>query len=205
MNEVSLLKSYGRLRGRNFDITKLADLEKFSVRPEILGNSNKEIVLEIGFGYGEHLIQRALEAPDKIFIGSEVYENGICKLLGEIKNRGLSNVFIWSLDVRILLQRLKKQIFNTVYILFPDPWPKKRHNKRRIVNRPFLGLLLENLHPSGELIVATDNKDYAEQIHCTAMQVFSEVEFIAIPGDITRYASKATEKLIAYRISKPIT
>lgn len=116
--------------------------------------------LEIGFGGGEHLAAQAEAGPDIGFIGCEVYENGVARLLGEIAGRGLGNVRILADDARLLLDCLKPASIGRIFILFPDPWPKQRHRKRRLVAPATLDRLAAIMRPGAELRLATDDPDY---------------------------------------------
>lgn len=127
----------------------------FPVTPE-------EIWLEIGFGAGEHLIHRAENTPSVGFIGSEVFTQGITSCLGKIKAKKLQNVRLFTEDARLLLQALPPASIARVFILFPDPWPKVRHHKRRLINPETLELLSRILTPDGYLHLATDHADYLD-------------------------------------------
>jgi tRNA (guanine-N7-)-methyltransferase len=116
--------------------------------------------LEIGFGSGEHLAAQAEANPAIGFIGSEVFENGIVRLLGEIERRRLANIRILADDARLLLAALPPASLGRVFILFPDPWPKTRHHKRRLVSRETLDRLAAILEDCGELRLATDDPGY---------------------------------------------
>jgi tRNA (guanine-N7-)-methyltransferase len=120
----------------------------------------REIWLEIGFGGGEHLAAQAASHRDIGMIGCEVFENGIAKLLGEIARQDLANIRILTDDARLLLTALPAESIGRVFILFPDPWPKQRHHKRRIVVRPTLDRLAEIMVDGAELRLATDDVDY---------------------------------------------
>jgi len=119
-----------------------------------------EIWLEIGFGGGEHLAEQAQRHPAIGFIGCEVFENGIVKLLGEIDRRHLTNIRIYADDARPLLAALAPRSIARVFILFPDPWPKARHQKRRLVATPTLDRLAEIMTDRAELRLATDDPGY---------------------------------------------
>lgn len=118
------------------------------------------ITLEIGFGGGEHLVAQAEAAPETGHIGCEVFESGIAKLLGEIEHRHLANIRLFTDDARLLISRLASRSVSCVFILFPDPWPKARHHKRRIVSRPVLDQLARIMTAGGELRLATDDRCY---------------------------------------------
>ena len=129
--------------------------------PEALfGAPAATIWLEIGFGGGEHLAQQAERHPEIGFIGCEVFENGIASLLGEIERRRLGNIRIFADDARLLIAALPPASIDRVFILFPDPWPKRRHHKRRIVSRETLDRLAEIMTDEAELRLATDDRGY---------------------------------------------
>jgi tRNA (guanine-N7-)-methyltransferase len=116
--------------------------------------------LEIGFGGGEHLAAQAAANPDIGLIGCDVYENGIARLVGEVARRDLGNIRIFPDDARALLDCLMPASLARVFILFPDPWPKERHKKRRLVAPPTLDRLALLMQPGAELRLATDDRDY---------------------------------------------
>jgi len=117
--------------------------------------------LELGFGGGEHLAWQADAHSDIGMLGAEVFENGVAKLLAEIARRGLANVRLFVDDARLLLAALPDRAIARVFILFPDPWPKERHKKRRLVSRETLDALARIMADGAELRLATDDMDYA--------------------------------------------
>jgi tRNA (guanine-N7-)-methyltransferase len=119
-----------------------------------------EVWLEIGFGGGEHLVDQAERHPEIGFIGSEVFENGIARLVSEAARRSIDNIRIFPEDARALLDHLPAASLGRVFILFPDPWPKLRHHKRRLVARATLDRLAETMQPGAELRLATDDPGY---------------------------------------------
>jgi tRNA (guanine-N7-)-methyltransferase len=125
----------------------------------------EKIVLEIGFGMGTATAEIASANPHCGYIGVEVFRAGVGKLLSEIEGRGLSNVRIIMHDaVEVVRSMLPEGRLDGVHIFFPDPWPKKRHHKRRLLQPPFVELLASKLRPGGYLYAVTDWDDYAEQI-----------------------------------------
>lgn len=124
----------------------------------------KEIILEIGFGNGENLVSLAQENPHSLYIGSEVYIAGIGQVLGAIIDKELTNIRLITGDVRLFLDEINQPIFDAVLIICPDPWPKLKHHKRRLINSDFLDLTHKVLKLSGYLFMSTDWENYAESI-----------------------------------------
>lgn len=120
-----------------------------------------EIMLEIGFGGGEHLAAMAKMHPEIGYFGVEPFLNGVAKLLAAIEADGLANIRVLRGDARDVLAVLPDASLDRVYLLYPDPWPKRRQRKRRIVDMEFLAEVARVLKPSGELRFATDIDDYA--------------------------------------------
>src|SRR5262249_34551504 len=126
----------------------------------LFGSAPRPIWLEIGFGGGEHLADQAEGHPAIGFLGCEVFENGIAKLLTEIDRRGLANIRVFGDDARLLLAALPAASVDRVFVLFPDPWPKQRHKKRRLVSSETLDRLAVIMRGGAELRLATDDPDY---------------------------------------------
>ena len=121
--------------------------------------------LEIGFGNGDSLVQQAGETPDRDFIGIEVHEPGLGHCLIEAKSVGLENLRLIAHDaIEVLQQQIPHGSLGRINLYFPDPWPKKRHHKRRIVQPSFLRLCADRLVPGGSLHIATDWANYAVHI-----------------------------------------
>lgn len=123
-----------------------------------------EVWLEIGFGGAEHLIWQAENHPKIGLIGCEPFEDGVVKAVSGIDDKALRNVLLHPDDARPLLRWLPEASISRAFILFPDPWPKKRHIKRRLVSPHLLGLLARVMRPDGELRIATDIGDYLRTI-----------------------------------------
>lgn len=123
----------------------------------------REVWLEIGFGSGEHLIHQAMAHPDRAFIGCEVYINGVATLLGKMRKAGVSNIAIHPGDVRDLFDVLPDGAISGAYLLYPDPWPKARHHRRRFVTPEHLEPLAAAMKSGAPFRMATDIPDYVRQ------------------------------------------
>ncbi len=127
---------------------------------ELLAPDTPALWLEIGFGAGEHLAWQAEHHPNVTHLGVEPYLNGVAALLGRVEARGLGNVRICVDDARLVLAALPDGVLERVHVLFADPWPKRRHHKRRIVDRRTVAEMARTLVPGGELRLASDDSGY---------------------------------------------
>lgn len=123
----------------------------------------KSVWLEIGFGGGEHLLHQAARNPGVGLIGCEPYLNGVAMLLGRVRDAGVDNLAIWPGDARDLLDVLPAGSVEKAFLLYPDPWPKKKHHRRRFVTAEHLDPLHAALAPGAEFRIATDIPDYVRQ------------------------------------------
>ena len=123
-------------------------------------NSVHDVWLEVGFGAGEHLIWQAQHHPDIGMIGAEPYEMGVAKLLTKLEESVLNNVRIHEGDGHEIIEALPDQSLGRFFLLFPDPWPKTRHHKRRFLQTDMLDQMFRVLRPGAELRFATDDKSY---------------------------------------------
>ena len=156
--------------------------------------------LEIGFGAGEHLADRADMLPDHGFIGAEPFLNGVATALAHIRDKQLANIRLWRGDALDVLGRIPDGALSFLYLLHPDPWPKARHAKRRMVNDRPVELFAAKLKPSGEFRLATDDPTYLAwslmvmQRHEQQFEWLAETprDFIDPPGGWieTRYGAK---------------
>ena len=165
----------------------------FARRPERLW-------LEIGFGGGEHLAAQAAAHPEIGLIGCEPFISGVARLLSLIQGQGLTNVRLFTDDARLLLQALPAGCLERIFVLFPDPWPKTRHHKRRIVNAATAAEFARLLQAGGEVRLATDDMSYARAMllalrgHAALhWQAERPKDWRERPPDwpLTRYESKA--------------
>lgn len=132
--------------------------------PQAFGRS-APCVLEIGCGMGETTVAIAAAAPEKNFLGIEVHTPGVGSLLKQIEEQTLSNLRVIQHDaVAVMQHMITPASLDGIHIFFPDPWPKKRHHKRRLIQPPFVALAAARLKPGGYLHAATDWQEYAEQI-----------------------------------------
>ena len=158
-------KFYGRRKGRRISSKNLKLLEdasyKFYLQEEqickLAFHEYKKNILEIGFGNGDNLVNMSLNKPNDLFIGCDAYYNGCAKLLKQIENKNIKNIKIWPDDIHLIIKKFKKNFFDLILILQPDPWPKKKHKKRRLIQQKFLDDLNQILKYEGKLIISTDH------------------------------------------------
>ena len=165
------LRSYGRLKTRTIKPRQAALVENLlpSLRPpagafdpSALKPDAAGIWLEIGFGGGEHMAAQAGLHPDVLVIGAEPFQNGVASALRHIDEQALGNVRVHDGDARELMARLPDASLDRAFVLFPDPWPKARHNKRRLVQAETVAELARLLKPGGALRFASDWADYVD-------------------------------------------
>lgn len=212
------IHTYGRKRARGLSNTQACALtnwlssysvslsdEKVDLKKSFRQGSGGRLVIEIGFGHGEHLAQMALENRSDMFIGCETFENGVAKAITKIRKYELENVLIYKGDARDVLDSALSQSVSAVYILFPDPWPKKRHIKRRIVSEELLCMLNRVVVCDGSIMIASDCVHYVEHVIDvveaynnkygeTFMLSSRELEKLKLKPDVfgaTRYERKA--------------
>lgn len=212
---------YGRRQGKPLKKASKERLEKYfpiySIHIDdekldlshIFNRAYKEYWLEIGFGKGEHLIAQAKANPDVGFIGCEPFLNGVSGLIDHIDREAVTNVRFFMDDARLLMDALPDQSLSRVFILFPDPWRKKRHYKRRVVSRGNLTVLSRLLKGNSQLRIGTDHHDYCRWILSRLMENPDFIWQSEKPDDwhkrpndwpATRYELKALEagRLSAY-------
>jgi tRNA (guanine-N7-)-methyltransferase len=171
------LRSFGRKRGRKPSPRqrRLMDeglprlrVDLAALRPGPLSDQFTppvtDVWMEVGFGGAEHLIHQARGNPQVGIIGCEPFEDGVIKAVAAVEESELRNVRIHPDDVRPLLRALPVASLSKVFVLFPDPWPKARHAKRRLVSKPFLDRLADVMKPGAELRIATDIDAYARTV-----------------------------------------
>ena len=168
--QLKFLPSFVKRKGR---ITKkqthsLRSLSEFALKSiQEVENFSKQFdkcYLEIGFGNAENIIYQAINNPSYLFIGSEVYMSGIGTLVSKIKKNKINNIKIFSDDIRLLLDQSPKKVFDSVIIICPDPWPKEKHHKRRLINKSFLKMVHDFMKDDSNVYISTDWENYAESI-----------------------------------------
>ena len=162
----SFVKRRGRItKSQEENLNHLSSYE-ISAYSEILQAKKNfsKIVLEVGFGNGENTLSLARQNPDTLYIASEVYLAGIGLLLGEVVDGAIPNILITSGDIRLLIDDIKEPVFDDVIVICPDPWPKLKHHKRRMLTNEFFELIHPTIHDGGELFMSTDVENYAESI-----------------------------------------
>lgn len=168
---------YGRRKGRKISSTNLKILRDFGYKfylqedqiYKLKINENYKNILEIGFGNGENLVNMSLNKPNDLFIGCDAYTNGCVNLLKKVVKKNIKNIKIWPDDIHLIIEKFKKNFFDLILILQPDPWPKKKHKKRRLIQQKFLNDLNHILKCEGKLIISTDHNEMKswilEQLH----------------------------------------
>ncbi len=164
---------YGRRRGKKLRGGQQSLLDTLLPRLELalppepekidlpaLFGTPRDVWLEIGFGAGEHLVWQAAQHPDVGLIGCEPYVNGVAKCLANIERSGVINIRLFPDDATLAMKALPERSLGRVFVLFPDPWPKTRHHKRRFVQRTNLDMLARLMKPGAELRLATDDPSY---------------------------------------------
>ena len=193
----------------------IKNFKNFSLDEEILKNLNsdkyqsltlssefKKNIIEIGFGDGKHLFELAQANKDTHFIGCEVFINGLGKVLKKIIDNNLTNISLCGLNCLYLLENVKDSSIDKIFIINPDPWEKKRHFKRRLINKEFITLMYKKIKNGGKAIVTTDSFSYflsiSEIIKNEEIDFEETVQKILDKGDelydISKYQKKGIEK-----------
>ncbi len=206
----TIRRLYGRRQGHKLRqgqsalveelLPELSLPESGPIDAHTLFGDDRPLEVEIGFGAGEHLAAQAAAQPDHGLIGCEPFLNGVVGALGHIRDAGLRNVRLHMGDALDILERLPDASLVRVYLLHPDPWPKARHAKRRMVNPGPLDLIAAKLRPGGEFRLGTDDPVYCRWAMTVmnrrrdfAWQAHTPTDFLTRPADWpeTRYERKA--------------
>lgn len=191
------IRTFGRRHGKKLSARKMWLMDNILpvISPKNIKNTGK-LILEIGFGNGEHLRDLALRHPDSIIIGAEPFMNGVAALLSAITNESTNeildeykNIRIWPDDIRKFFTD-SNLLFDEIWVLHPDPWPKARHEKRRLLNAEFLKLLGTQLSKNGQIIIGTDHYEYFDWIVNETSKTTLTASFPALSVIHTRYQEK---------------
>ena len=199
----NFLPSFVRRKGR---ITKLQErnlnfLKDYLIKDSSTLNDNRSFdktALEIGFGNGEDFFSFAKEKNNTLFLASEVYKSGIGNLIGKIREYSLENICIYEGDIRDLIFEEEGFRFDEVYIICPDPWPKDRHHKRRLLSRDFFERIQSCLKPNSFIFLSTDWENYAFKIQDVLRDFedkFSIENVKQIPGrELSKFQKKGIKE-----------
>ena len=156
---------FGRVKSRKISKTKENSFKKYMKKNKINGiNLKKKLILEIGIGMGENLIYLSKKNIKMNIIGIDPFKNGMLNVADYCINNDIKNIYLYPYVFQKFFNKFKNLRFDVIYILFPDPWPKKRHKKRRIVNEEFIQKILKILNQKGKVFFSTDNLDYYRNI-----------------------------------------
>ena len=206
--ENQVIRTFGRRHGKKLSNRKQLLIDNLlpNITPKNVKFDKKPLILEIGFGNGEHICDLAKNNPESTIIGAEPFMNGVAALLSAITNESdnvlfdeYKNIRIHADDVRLLLKNpeFKTIKFEQIWILHPDPWPKAKHEKRRLLNHEFLNLLSEFLSPDGEIIIGTDHFGYYDWINTQLKQTKLKIKSTSLDIIKTRYQIKNKAGTIA--------
>ena len=157
------------VRGRERSLTPkqrslFSNLDKYEIDLMSLKkdsiHKSKKLFFEIGFGSGDIIYKQAKLNPENIYIGIEYYRKGIAQLIEKIETTKLENLKIFHGDARRVLANIPDEIFDEIWLFFPDPWPKKRHSKRRFIQLEMIELLHRKIKQGGKLLISSDDKNY---------------------------------------------
>ena len=165
--DLRLIRTFGRLKGRPLSKNQKLGLALLKQKYNFSLKTKKKIWLEVGFGNGHHLVELAKRNYDKLIVGSEVYENGVATACFSLFQNKIQNARVFHGDARNLLNLFKDKAVDRFYILFPDPWKKKRHKSRRLLSSSNVGYFSKILKPEGYICIATDVEDYCLEIEDT--------------------------------------
>ena len=191
--EKGFVRSFGRTAKR-MSVKEQNELEE-KLAPHTLGVGAKALsvfkqqgplTVELGVGRGEQILARAEENPEQRFIACEVFKNGLKFLLRQMEEKGLENLRIYSDDARTLVADLPEKSVDRLLVLYPDPWPKAKHKKRRLVNKTLLAGSCRILKDDGELLIVTDIVDYAMW---TLSNVYTEGSFFPVATSPAQWAT----------------
>ena len=156
---------FGRIKSRKISRIKESSFKKYLKTKNINRlNLKKKLILEIGIGMGENLIYLSKKNIKKNIIGVDPFKNGMVNVSDYCINNNIKNIYLYPYVFQKFINKFKKLRFDIIYVLFPDPWPKKRHHKRRLINKELIKLIKKKLVLHGRLHIATDWENYANYI-----------------------------------------
>lgn len=201
-----LIRSFGRIKSRKLSDHKNYLFEELLPKYEIkeFKSREKKTCLEIGFGFGDFTFETAKNNPEIDFFASEPHINGVVNVLAKLEEEPLDNLKITCEDARLLLEKFPDKTFDQIFILFPDPWPKSRHFKRRLINVEFLDKILSpKMKDKSQVTIATDHDLYKTWILSEVMNsnkfiwdAASKKDWQIFPEDwvVTKYQKKAARE-----------
>ena len=213
-NQINI-RTFGRRHGKKLSLRKqwLMDNLLPKITPKMPDFGKKTTILEIGFGNGEHLRDLAISNPDAVIIGAEPFANGVAALLSAMTNESdnilkpeYTNIRIHPDDVRLMFNDFGNALFNEIWVLHPDPWPKAKHEKRRLLNHEFLNILSKHIGRDGKIIIGTDHWEYydwiVEQLKQTKLVIEStDLDIIHTRYQIKNKAGTAAPRYLVLRNS----
>ena len=188
---------FGRVKSRKISKIKQHNFKYFQKKNNINKlDLKKKLILEIGIGMGENLIHLSKKNTQTNIIGVDPFMNGMVNVSDYSINNNIKNIYLYPFVFQKFLNKFKKLRFNEIYVLFPDPWPKKRHQKRRLVNGDFLKKIFKILKKNGKFIFSTDNINYFENVK-TILKKFTKIKVKKVKKIVTiktKYYLKAERK-----------
>ncbi len=197
------IRTFGRRHGKKVSARQSALLDNLLpvISPKSDEKAGNGFILEIGFGNGEHLREIATQYPDAVIIGAEPFMNGVASLLSAITNEAdnsvkdeYKNIRVWGDDVRKILKTDSPDFvdltFDKIFVLHPDPWPKARHEKRRLLNSDFLKMLSSRLSKDGQIIIGTDHHEYYDWVLTQVKNTKLKIKTTEMDIIQTRYQQK---------------
>ena len=188
---------FGRVKSRKISKIKENSFKKYLKIKNINRlNPKKKLILEIGIGMGENLIYLSKKNIKKNIVGVDPFRNGMINVSDYCINNNIKNIYLYPYVFQKFINKFKKLRFNIIYILFPDPWPKKKHKKRRIVNEEFLKTIFMILKKKGKVFFSTDNLDYFINVK-TILKKFPDIKVKKVNKIVTiktKFYLKAEKK-----------
>jgi tRNA (guanine-N7-)-methyltransferase len=201
MKEQKFLPSFARQRIRGASSERKKYLQEEFIPKKLINLQNIPIfengVLEIGSGNGTTATHYANLNREVFYIACEVFLDGVLKMAGKAEDLGIDNLHFFMEDGRDLLERLPNSSLKSIFLFFPDPWPKKRHHKRRILNAEFLEIAFQKLQNGGSLNVTTDHPSYKDHIlEVSSLQKLFQFKEVGFPAwwKQTKYQTKALKE-----------